>query len=837
MTEKGAMGDGSGTFRPTIALMQRLNFKRRISLIGAAFALPLLFVAYQLNAKLQADITFTRQELKGNECLKPLIPLIQHLQQHRGASGGYLSGDRTFKETMAQKQAEIAEDIKAVDTVMERYGDELKVKGTWEEIKREWQNLQSQVEHLSRDESFQRHRDLIAKVLQLRQDIADASELILDPDLDSYYLMLAVVQRYPEATEQLGWTRSEGTAAIADRKVTDAERVKLWMTYEMASNGLRQEQKGLERAMNYNPALRNRIEQTVRSAHEKTQSFLTMLDERLLRSQQIALTSQEYFAAATAAIDSLFDLTKTLSGELDNLLNARIQKLQRQRAVMVGVIVAMLALAFGLFFGFYFAATHGLQTVTEHARHLSEQVFPQLVTALERLAQGDLTHRLNVAIADIPADSDAQTEEGQLLTAAAQLVGSARRIADACSLSSRQLAQLVGEVGMAVNRLNEVSAQMATATQQVGAAIAQVANSVQQTAQGATDQAAAIARTQSAFEQLNRAIESIASGAQEQAKLVNDLSHAADRIQQILQGFSRTVTEGVAAAGEAFNIASASVQKLRQMLASMNAIRSSVETAQQRVESMNRLMADIGKIVSTIADIAQQTNLLALNAAIEAARAGEQGRGFSVVADEVRKLAARSAHAPKEIADLIATIQQGAEESVKAMAATYRQVAESAATVSEAENALGDIITSVQKVQSQSGELERAQTDVAEALEQVFGIVQRLSAIAEQNAAATEELAATASDMSEQIRSVAHISEQTSAAMEEVSAASEEVSSQAMEMASNAQQLAAMAVQLHRLVQRFKTEETQSAEPINALSRKTDGATKTDGITVAAYRR
>jgi hypothetical protein len=71
-------------FRPIVALMQRLNFKRRIALIGAAFTVPLLFVAYQLNAKLQADITFADQELKGNECLKPLLPLIQHLQQHRG---------------------------------------------------------------------------------------------------------------------------------------------------------------------------------------------------------------------------------------------------------------------------------------------------------------------------------------------------------------------------------------------------------------------------------------------------------------------------------------------------------------------------------------------------------------------------------------------------------------------------------------------------------------------------------------------------------------------------------------------------------------------------------
>jgi len=415
--------------------------------------------------------------------------------------------------------------------------------------------LQSQVERFSPDESFQRHSDLIAKVLQLRQDIGDASNLILDPDLDSIYLVLVVVLQYPEAMEQLGQLRARGTAAIADRKINETERMRLSMHYDIASDRLRQAQRGLERAMGYNSALRNRIEQTVRSTHEKVQSFLTMVNEQLLRSQQVTVTPQEYYAAATAAIDSLFDLTKTLSGELDNLLKDRIQKLQRQRAVTVGFIVVMLALAFGLFFGFYFATTHGLQTVTEHARHLSEQVFPQLVTVLERLAQGDLTHRLNVAIADIPADSNAQTEEGQLFTVAAQLVGSARRIADACSLSSRQLAQLVGEVGMAINRLNEVSAQMATATQQVGAAIAQIANSVQQSAQGATEQAATIARTQSAFEQLNRvAIESIASGAQEQAKLVSDLSHAADRIQQILQGFSRTVTEGVSAAVEAFNI-------------------------------------------------------------------------------------------------------------------------------------------------------------------------------------------------------------------------------------------------------------------------------------------
>ena len=105
--------------------------------------------------------------------------------------------------------------------------------------------------------------------------------------------------------------------------------MKLSAHCDMLSDRLRQVQEELERVVNYNPALRNRIEQTVRSNHEKVQSFLTMVDERLLRSQQVTVTPQEYFAAATAAIDGLFDLTKTLSGELDNLLKDRIQKLQR----------------------------------------------------------------------------------------------------------------------------------------------------------------------------------------------------------------------------------------------------------------------------------------------------------------------------------------------------------------------------------------------------------------------------------------------------------------------------------------------------------------------------
>ncbi len=148
------------------------------------------------------------------------------------------------------------------------------------------------------------------------------------------------------------------------------------------------------------------------------------------------------------------------------------------------------------------------------------------------------------------------------------------------------------------------------------------------------------------------------------------------------------------------------------------------ERTAQTMGSLAQAATRIGEVVNLIQAIAGQTNLLALNATIEAARAGEAGKGFAVVASEVKNLAAQTAKATEEIASQIGAIQEASGDAVDAIdkvntvIGEMRQIAASVAAAVEEQNAA--VSTIAEAVNRASDETRGG----AEAMNRVGGTAQ-----------------------------------------------------------------------------------------------------------------
>lgn len=333
---------------------------QRLLLVVLVGAVPLFIVSLALIKVIYGDaLDFTLQERRCVAFQRPLEQLLDLLPRHQAAARQATAGDASANTRMAELQREIDLAIKALAA---NYRGDMgrKLKFTDADLasrKRDHARLPVLLAHWQRitndGPAVTASGDVTGKAMDsVRAMIVhtgDLSNLILDSDLDSYYMMDATLNVIPRTQQRLSdiilqvgqWLRNRSVASqqfsialMSSRlRTEDQERVindaQIALNEDRNFHGISESlQKSLP------PALENYT--------NSNQMFIAALD-RINAGQQVSV--EEFETAGWKARAACLNLWQVGAGELDRLLEKRQSAIGSQRLRAHSVIIVTLALA------------------------------------------------------------------------------------------------------------------------------------------------------------------------------------------------------------------------------------------------------------------------------------------------------------------------------------------------------------------------------------------------------------------------------------------------------------------------------------------------------------
>lgn len=661
--------------------MKNLKIWQKLVLLAAVFTLPFLMVTATLLSTVNEQVAFARGELVGLDYALPLLNLADNLREHRALADRVIAG-QPYKPQLDASTAELQGDLRALDELYSRADGEAYGAKRWEVLRNGIRDLVADEGSRIAEASFGAHTQLIRDSTEQLAQVGDVSQLILDRQLDSYYLMSSLLLQGPELSENLAQARllaaplSAGGAAGTDRIDQLKSLAALTSVAEQRLGN------SLARAISADPALKTVL--TARAQAVSTDVRQTR--QAIARLSGVGADSggaPGSTGSGQSQAGALSQLQAVLAPALSDSLNKRMARYQSQlRTTFFWSGIALLTV---LVIGFYI--------VRDITRPLA-----QVVGVANQIAVGNL----NVE----PVSAGRKDEIGVLARAFDRMITSLREqvllvqdIADGDLTGSIKPQSANDDMG---NALVAMVTHLSGLVSEVHKSGIQVNTSATQISSTAREQH---------------------STATEIAATTTEIGATSKEISATSKEMVRTMSEVATAAEQSAQLAGSGQAGLTQMEETMHRVMEATGSINAKLAVLNEKAGNITQVVTTITRVADQTNLLSLNAAIEAEKAGEYGRGFSVVATEIRRLADQTAVATYDIEQMVKEIQSAVSAGVMGMDKFSEEVRRGMEEVEQVGSQLSQIIQQVQQMAPRceaASEGMRAQATGAEQITQAL---------------------------------------------------------------------------------------------------------------------
>lgn len=653
-------------FAPAVSLMQRLRYPFKFALIGLVAFVAVAYLVAALSLSLSKAIGQSRLELAGIEAIKPVLRLVRVVQQHRDMASGALAGNADMRDGVKGKTAEVEEAIRQADAPIAAAKVAARQQEAWKALKIEWETLAAEWPELTGASNFIVHRSVIQTAMQIVTGIGEDSSLIMDPELDSYYLANTALFVMPEALERLSIIRGAGNAMLTGKTISEYEKHEFstWLgVLEKVNLDLNA---SIARSEQSNPDLKAVLEK-LSGRYFSEAADVAMLVQGEMLTGRLSTPAGDFYNKASGVIDAAFDeLDRALLPALVNLIEARVERLEARLYLSLGLAVLMVLVAVYLTVGMYLSIVGGVTRLAEGAR---------------KIADGDLTARVAMEARDEMAlvgkgfNSMAEALNG--------LIGKIQASAADVSAAAASVAASSQQIHGGSQRQSEAASSMAASVEQTTVGIDQIAEHARNALAVSTESGKL---SEAGSEVVGRSIaemKRIAASVDQSAHLIEDLGRQSDRISTIVNVIKEIADQTnllalnaaieAARAGESgrgFAVVADEVRKLAerttqstqdiasmiaaiqngtaQAVGSMHAgvaqVAGGVELAKQAGEAMERIHEGTQRVVHSISDIS-----LALK---------EQSAASAEIAANVEKIAQMSEENNAAVAGTTGTVRE-----------------------------------------------------------------------------------------------------------------------------------------------------------------------------------